>query len=319
MVKYIYNHAIKYGETMSTLDNRIAEAFERLLGSNEALGITKGKPEIDEPNRMPRQYEYIRGLFGLKVADSTFYESLCSAFYDIHSYRYVDDPLFCESLTTRLKAIGTPQDEICKACNAVMEINKDMHKEYGLKENEAWSEKAAGWHPNIAGIIATSQDFNKDGKKEEPYSGGGPWPIEESIMKLNGNIIENICKKYKLISEDINGEAEEIIRDELGESPTVLLIKRLAINIMKARKMGVESKLTHSDVTRAINEVVAKAQQKGLDQAVIAHIKNDLNSIVSDRVKLGEYIRAASEFIRASTEGEMNKLVTPQGKMPEYS
>lgn len=297
---------------MNELDNRIAEAFERLLGSNEALGITKGKPEIDEPNRLPRQYEYIRGLFGLKVSDSLFYESLCSAFYDIHSYRYVDDPLFCESLSVRLKAIGTPQDEICKACNAVSEIIKDMHKEYGLAENQAWSEKAAGWHPNIAGIIAVSQDFNKKEKKEEPYSGGGPWPLTEEIKKIiskfDKNIVEYVNKKFKIITEELNAD-DQNVQDALGATPQVLLYKTLAAFAENARKQQTDSQLSEFDVRVAAKHIIELAEKK--DVAIVDYLKKYYDELLKDKDKIFKIIQAAYTLNKLSTKDELKNRQAP--------
>jgi hypothetical protein len=164
---------------MNQKEQMLAEAVRCMFGNDPAtLGIIKGKPISDPTSRMPHQYEHIQELFALKVADSVFYESLRSAFYDIHSYKYINDPKFCNSLTARLKSIGIPHSEIRKACDMVEEIKKELGDKGGKWDTTKWNEGAAGWHRNLEGVKASSQEFNEKPTREEPYSGGGPWPLE---------------------------------------------------------------------------------------------------------------------------------------------
>ena len=185
---------------MNQTERMLAEAVRCMFGNDPAtLGIIKGKPISDPTSRMPHQYEHIQELFALKVGDSVFYESLRSAFYDIHSYKYINDPNFCLSLTTRLKSIGVPYSEIRKACGIIEEIKKEL----GGKHDD-WNEGAAGWHRNLKGIKASSQEFNEKPKHKEPYSGGGPWPLEEDVAKL-----ANITKE--MIADATPGQLIEML------------------------------------------------------------------------------------------------------------
>jgi len=115
---------------MRPLEVLFLEAVRSMFNSDPAvLGIVKGKPIVDPTNRMPRQYEYINNLFALKIADSLFFESLHSAFYDIHSYKFISDPTFCESYRTRCKAIGIPETEIETACKQIYAIYEELKKD----------------------------------------------------------------------------------------------------------------------------------------------------------------------------------------------
>ena len=165
---------------MNKLERQLVEAVDSMFHNDpEILGITRGKPEKETSHFFTFHHEYLRDLFSLKVADSLFFESLTSAFADIHSYKYLDDPLFNESMTKHLTAIGVPRAEIELACNAVHEILKEMRE-----NNKTWNEKAMGWHQDLEGIRQVSQDFNTNRKHtNEPYTGGGFYPVMESLYR----------------------------------------------------------------------------------------------------------------------------------------
>ncbi len=173
---------------MNPKEQLLAEAVKSMFNNDpKVLGIVKGKPITDPTSRMPHQYEYLMDSFALKIIDSDFFESIKSTFYDIHSYKFITDPSFCESFIRRLMAQGIPNVEINKACIALENVCKEMGvKEFDptcslplRQQSEAcvnWNEKSAGWHKDLSGIRQVSQNFNEKPKREEPYSGGGPAP-----------------------------------------------------------------------------------------------------------------------------------------------
>lgn len=156
---------------MKNNESVLVKAIQNLFSNDPSLfGIAKGKPEIDNTNCMPHQYEWINDLFRLKLnedlGDSPFYESITSAFYDIHSYKFIEDPKFTESFTLRLRSIGVPTEDIKKAISKIKDVVNEV------KNNE----RSAGWNKELTEIKKTSQEFNRDLKREEAASGGGPYP-----------------------------------------------------------------------------------------------------------------------------------------------
>lgn len=174
---------------MTPKESLLATAIHNLfMDDPKILGIAKGKPPIhDDTNQMPHQYEYLSNLFKLKImeslGDTPYFESISSAFYDIHSYRFIDDPKFSESLITKLKSMGIPQNAIKVATDKVQEIVKEMKN-----GNKEWDERSAGWHKNLEGVKKTSQEFNQKPEREEAASGGGPWPNRKELANITEDL-----------------------------------------------------------------------------------------------------------------------------------
>lgn len=156
---------------MAVHEKEILEAVNDLFHNKASnLGIVKtDQPEIS--NRSEFQRNIIKDMFDTKATDSRFYESLTSAFHDIHSFKYISDPTFNNALDRRLRAIGIPIAERQKAMEYVTEINKE------LGDGQTFDETEIGWHPDLAEIVKmTNQADTRDFKATEPYSGGGPAP-----------------------------------------------------------------------------------------------------------------------------------------------
>jgi hypothetical protein len=156
---------------MNNPENALLEAIHNLFhDSSELLGIAKGKPDEEISHRFEHQWNAIEYSYAMKSVDSPFHESLSSAFHDIHSYKYLNDPTFAIALDKRLSAIGVPIEERKNA----IEYLDDVIKEFGGKNFE---EKESGWHPQLDEIAKMTREVNnRKAEVTTPYSGGGPAP-----------------------------------------------------------------------------------------------------------------------------------------------
>lgn len=151
----------------------LLEAIKNLFNNSRTkLGIV-APPHDEVSNRMQFQFENIRDMFSLKALSSTFHESLVSAFYNIHSYKFINDPTFPIALEKQMSALGIPMEERNKALKYVKEI---------IDETDGGDERAAGWHPELNEIVDMTQNANnRDVKNTTPYTGGGPAPHKNEI------------------------------------------------------------------------------------------------------------------------------------------
>lgn len=99
------------------------------------------------------QWEDIRDAFALAIKNSDFFDALNAAFYKVHSYKWIEDSTFEESLISDLESMGIPHKEIELALTALDKVRK---KFVPGKKNE----KAVGWPENM-------DEINKDMKEPE--------------------------------------------------------------------------------------------------------------------------------------------------------
>lgn len=174
------------------LEKLLAEAVRGYMSSDDAmLGLDyhnrkPGKLDDSESSHYQwHQWEYIDDSFSEKVVDSPFFESLTSAFFKIHSYKYLDDSTFPLSLEQEFRSMGLPREDCIKAYKAISEILKE-HKgntkcwDEHIEHSKSWGERDAGWNPAMKEITDMTRNAdNRDPKKsEEPFTGGGPAPID---------------------------------------------------------------------------------------------------------------------------------------------
>jgi hypothetical protein len=169
----------------------LIEAIGNLFHNQSSrLGITPDRTD-EITHRAEFQWNTIEEMFALKTVNSPFSESLTSAFRDIHSYKYLNDPTFNIALERRLTAIGIPTEERQKAHKCTEEIIKELG-------GEKFEEKHIGWHPNLAGIADVTRNANnRKFKNTTPFSGGGPAPDKNELNK-------NRTKVEPFKGEDIN-------------------------------------------------------------------------------------------------------------------
>jgi hypothetical protein len=161
---------------MTRNERLLAEAISNLFKNKESnLGIVERRPK-ETSHGFAFQWEGLNDAFALKMADSVFHESLTSAFKDVHSYRFINDPLFAISFEKRMSAIGVPINERKKAIKAIEEVKKDW------KVGEEMDESQAGWHPQIDEITDMTRNVNnRDFKNTNPHAGGGPAPKRDEM------------------------------------------------------------------------------------------------------------------------------------------
>ena len=158
------------------LEEILVETISNLFRNKQStLGIAK--TDVPENSAgMQFQWENIEDSFALKTIDSTFHESLTSAFHDIHSYKYLHDPTFQIAFEKRMSAIGIPQSERQKAIKHIDAIKEEY------SSGKEFDETEAGWHPNLDKIIDTTINAtSRTPSKEPPYFGGGPAPAKNEL------------------------------------------------------------------------------------------------------------------------------------------
>jgi hypothetical protein len=152
---------------LSKKENAILEAVSSMLQQSSKLGLQDSGEETSHNSQF--RWEGIDDAFALKVNDLTFYEAVTSAFHKVHSYKYIDHPTFKLALVTELKSRAVPQVEIDEACKAVDGLLNELSADKP-------SERDAGWHPNIDEIADMTRNAdNRKAKRDEPFTGGGPW------------------------------------------------------------------------------------------------------------------------------------------------
>lgn len=161
---------------MNKIEKLFLEAVEGFLSSDQAkLGLENNEWE-ETSHTQWHQWENIDNLFAVKAADSPFSENLTSAFYAIHSYKYIEDPTFAIALDSELASTGVPKEWREQAIKYVQEIIE----EFGGKR--AWGERDAGWNPAIDEITDMTRNADdREAKTSEPFTGGGPAPKKDEI------------------------------------------------------------------------------------------------------------------------------------------
>jgi hypothetical protein len=159
---------------MKDAEKLLLEAVASLLDQQAKLGLAYHKPPQEEKESshfVQFQHETIGDMYQLAVLESRFASAITAAFGKVHGHKYVDDPTFKIDLDTELRSMGVPGEAREAALTAVDKILKEM------RDGAAWSERDAGWHPNLDEIkeLTTHADCRKM-THEPPWTGGGPAP-----------------------------------------------------------------------------------------------------------------------------------------------
>lgn len=159
---------------LSKNERAILEAVGNLLQQDAKLGLSIHKDSVGYEKTTDHysqfRWEGIDDLFTLKASGSPYKDSLTSAFYAVHSHKYIDHPTFKLSLEKELTARGVPtvaRENALKYVDAIIE---------DLSEKEP-SEQDAGWSPHVDELkdITSNTDSRKP-ETSEPFTGGGPAP-----------------------------------------------------------------------------------------------------------------------------------------------
>jgi len=151
-------------------EKALLEAISTMLKQDAKLGL----PISSETSHTSQfRWEGIDDAFALKVSKSPFAESISSAFFAVHSHKYIDNPTFKLSFDREMSARAVPTPEKERAFKYLEEMTKELS---GTK----LSEHDAGWNPNIADIADMTRNAdNRDSEQSKPFTGGGPAPDGE--------------------------------------------------------------------------------------------------------------------------------------------
>jgi hypothetical protein len=148
---------------MKNEEHMLFEAVKGMLhGSILGIKHLHGDPE-DHEHSHNQQFAWSNAqeAFSSKIVDSTFYDSIRSAFTAVHSHKYLDDPKFLPAFVAELKSRAIPGVDQKSAVDAYKEVIKDLKND----------ERSAGWNENLDEIAERMQDLESEGESE-PFTGG---------------------------------------------------------------------------------------------------------------------------------------------------
>jgi hypothetical protein len=151
-------------------EKALLEAVASMLKQDAKLGL----PINNETSHTSQfRWEGIDDAYALKIAGSPFADSINSAFFSVHSYKYIDNPTFKLTFEREMAARAIPLHEQEQAIKYL----DDMQKELSATN---LSERDAGWNPAMKEIVdLTSNADNRTPETSKPFTGGGPAPEGE--------------------------------------------------------------------------------------------------------------------------------------------
>lgn len=159
---------------LNKIEKAIVEAVSGMLQQDARLGLgmhdgpTGFGKTTDHYSQF--RWEGIDDLFTLKVSGSPFKDALTSAFFTVHSHKYIDNPTFKLSFDKEMRARAIPTHVREESMKHVDNIIEDLSAKKP-------SELDAGWSPNLADIVdVTSNAHDRKAKMTDPFTGGGPAP-----------------------------------------------------------------------------------------------------------------------------------------------
>jgi hypothetical protein len=148
------------------LEKLLIESLKNILEQNEV-------GDNSHSHHVQFQWEDITRDFAIHVKNSSHFDALNAAFYKIHSYKWLEDPSFCEAFESELNSMGTPEEDIKLAFDAIEKLRKEYCKET--------QERDAGWPEELDEMQKDPENTEvTDTKKEtmsgdnEPYEGAEP-------------------------------------------------------------------------------------------------------------------------------------------------
>ena len=154
---------------------------ESLISENTTLQdmLDKVKHGVDEVAHTSQfRWEGIDDDFRLRVAGSPYEDSVTSAFFQTHSYKYLDNPTFNLSFERELKQRAVPTNEITSAMGHLSSMVEDLKGDV--------SEQDAGWNTEMDALVdLTSNADNRTSKPLDPYTGGGQYPERDNYDKFS--------------------------------------------------------------------------------------------------------------------------------------
>ncbi len=150
---------------LNKTEKLIVEAISSMLKQDARLGLPVQQDEVAHNSQF--KWEAIDDAFELKISGSPFADVISSAFFAVHSHKYIDHPSFKLSFEKEMTARGVPEEERQQAIKYL----EQLIKEVSVKEQDA------GWNHQIKDISDMTSNADIRGPKpSEPFSGGGPAP-----------------------------------------------------------------------------------------------------------------------------------------------
>lgn len=137
--------------------------------------VKHGNDETSHHSQL--RWEGIDDAFRLKVAGNPFADAITSAFFQTHTYKYVDHPTFAKSFRNELSARALPTKEIDNALGFLETLQKELSSKPG--------EQDSGWNPNMEDLVdvTTNADDRQHGGQSDPFTGGGQYPDNDTYDK----------------------------------------------------------------------------------------------------------------------------------------
>jgi len=164
------------------LEKLLVESMKNLLDQDD-LGRVEGGSDEEHSHNTQFQWEDIQNSFSVAVRESDFFDSLTSAFYKVHTYKWINDSTFEEALTSELEGQGIPHEEIETALEALDKVRTEYLPDHN-------NENASGWPEDMEGIKQVTQephhnpvnDLDKDTMSgdNEPHTGAEPDNVRPS-------------------------------------------------------------------------------------------------------------------------------------------
>ena len=170
-------------KNLSELENKIVFALHNSLretiNENTTLQdmLKSVSHDTDETSHNSQfRWEGIDDAFKLKVAGNPFEDAITSAFFQTHTYKYLDHPTFNLSFERELRQRAVPTQEIESAMSKLSELITDLDKNPG--------ELDSGWNHQIEDLMdVTTFADSRDASYTEPFSGGGLYPEGDTYDK----------------------------------------------------------------------------------------------------------------------------------------
>lgn len=164
-------------------ERALFEAVSSMLQQDAKLGL----PISDETSHDSQfRWEGIDDSYALKIADSPFADAINSAFFAVHSHKYIDHPTFKLSFEKEMSARAIPTEEIDQALKYFDELVDEL-------SSKKPSEQDAGWNSQIDDIADMTKNADTRGPKpSKPFTGGGPAPEgDRDTGKAIGESVED--------------------------------------------------------------------------------------------------------------------------------
>lgn len=192
---------MKEQKNMQKKEQVVLEALQSLLNQKARLGLST-HDEIDASHSSQDAWESISEAFKLKIIDSTFFDSISSAFRQTHDYKYVSNPTFKVAFESELRNRGIPPIEIKKAIAAVDSIIETMDKKP--------CEQSAGWNPALDDIVSmTKHADTRTPEKSNVPSGGGPIPESAHAKMIRSfNILKESKEPWRVVHGKLSNLAD---------------------------------------------------------------------------------------------------------------